>query len=151
MRTIKFRGKSLSGEWLYGYLYKHGITPPSDFLCVGQAVLPWKDTVGVYVVDPETIGQFTGLTDKNGKEIYEGDIVSHPWKDPIFGDLVETGQFVHSTICFNNGAFVVNYRLQGEYIYLQDFVRLKCLEVVGNIHDNPELIKKGGNDESDVH
>lgn len=151
MRTIKFRGKSLSGEWLYGYLYKHGITPPSDFLCVGQAVLPWKDTVGVYVVDPDTVGQFTGLHDKNGKEIYEGDIVSHPWKDPIFGDLVETGQFVHSTICFNNGAFVVNYRLQGEYIYLQDFVRLKCLEVVGNIHDNPELIKKGGNDESDVH
>lgn len=144
MRTIKFRGKSLSGEWLYGYLYKHGITPPSDFLCIGQAVLPWKDTVGVYVVDPETIGQFTGLYDKNGNEIYEGDIVSHPWKDPIFGDLVETGQFVHSTICFNNGAFVVNYRLQGEYIYLQDFVRLKCLEVVGNIHDNPELIKKGG-------
>jgi uncharacterized phage protein (TIGR01671 family) len=143
MRTIKFRGKSLSGEWLYGYLYKHGITPPSDFLCIGQAVLPWKDTVGVYVVDPETIGQFTGLYDKNGKEIYEGDIVSHPWKDPIFGDLVETGQFVHSTICFNNGAFVVNYRLQGEYIYLQDFVRLKCLEVVGNIYDNPELLKGG--------
>ena len=143
MRTIKFRGKSLSGEWLYGYLYKHGIAPPSDFLCIGQAVLPWKDTVGVYVVDPETIGQFTGLYDKNGKEIYEGDIVSHPWKDPIFGDLVETGQFVHSTICFNNGAFVVNYRLQGEYIYLQDFVRLKCLEVVGNIYDNPELLKGG--------
>jgi uncharacterized phage protein (TIGR01671 family) len=144
MRTIKFRGKSLSGEWLYGYLYKHGITPPSDFLCVGQAVLPWKDTVGVYVVDPDTVGQYTGLTDKNGREIYEGDIVSHPWKDPIFGDLVETGQFVHSTICFNNGAFVVNYRLQGEYIYLQDFVRLKCLEVVGNIHDNPDMIEKGG-------
>ena len=143
MRTIKFRGKSLSGEWLYGYLYKHGITPPSDFLCIGQAVLPWKDTVGVYVADPDTIGQFTGLYDKNGKEIYEGDIVSHPWKDPIFGDLVETGQFVHSTICFNNGAFVVNYRLQGEYIYLQDFVRLKCLEVVGNIYDNPELLKGG--------
>ena len=85
------------------------------------------------------------MHDKNGKEIYEGDIVSHPWKDPIFGDLVETGQFVHSTICFNNGAFVVNYRLDGEYIYLQDFVRLKYLEVVGNIYDNPELIKKGGN------
>ena len=150
MRTIKFRGKKKSGEWLYGDLMHY---------CGATLILPldanWYDFVpkkdnpfrlpsSKFEVDPDTVGQFTGLHDKNGKEIYEGDIVSHPWKDPIFGDLVETGQFVHSTICFNNGAFVVNYRLQGEYIYLQDFVRLKCLEVVGNIHDNPELIKKGG-------
>lgn len=151
MRTIKFRGKCAkgsryAGEWAYGSCVQ---CEKSDDVLITAAI---NDRCScTYHVDPDTVGQFTGLHDKNGKEIYEGDIVSHPWKDPIFGDLVETGQFVHSTICFNNGAFVVNYRLQGEYIYLQDFVRLKCLEVVGNIHDNPELIKKGGNDESDVH
>lgn len=131
MGTIKFRGRRIDEphQWEYGYIQVDG----KDV---------WMHTIDgrVMLAIPETVGQFTGLTDKDGKEIYEGDIVSHPWKDPIFGDLVETGQFVHSTICFNNGAFVVNYRLQGEYIYLQDFVRLKCLEVVGNIHDNPELL-----------
>ena len=140
MREIKFRGfNAKNNQWLYGSHIlnrgKHFVAP--DEFADGKT---WED----YEVYEESIGQFTGLTDKNGKEIYEGDIVSHPWKDPIFGDLVETSQFVHSTICFNNGAFVVNYRLQGEYIYLQDFVRLKCIEAIGNVHDNPELLEKGG-------
>lgn len=133
MRTMKFRGKSFEGEWVYGDLHLNCKFP--HIHTEERRSIP---------IDTTTIGQYTGLTDKNGKEIYEGDIVRHHWKDPVFGDLVETGQFVHSTICFNNGAFVVNYRLQGEYIYLQDFVRLKCLEVVGNIHDNPEMLEKGG-------
>lgn len=138
MRTFKFRGKGIkSGQWFYGSVVPFG---NSAYIFKMFRLLRMEHAE----VDPATVGQFTGLFDKNGKEVYEGDIVSHPWKDPIFGDLVETGQFVHSTICFNNGAFVVNYRLQGEYIYLQDFVRLKCLEVVGNIHDNPELLEKGG-------
>lgn len=139
LRTIKFRGfNKKRGIWLYGnYILNRGahFIAPQEF-ADGKM---WED----YEVEEESIGQFTGLTDKNGKEIYEGDIVSHPWKDPIFGDLVETGEFVHSTICFNNGAFVVNYRLQGEYIYLQDFLRLKCLDVIGNIHDNPDLLEGG--------
>ena len=139
MRIIKFRGKDIeTGEWVYGDLH---VLCNRPHIHTGQTAYPYAGKRSFVAL--ETIGQFTGLTDKNGKEIYEGDIVRHPWKDPIFGDLVETGQFVHSTICFNNGAFVVNYRLQGEYIYLQDFVRLKCLEVVGNIHDNPELLKGG--------
>jgi uncharacterized phage protein (TIGR01671 family) len=133
MRTIKFRGKSLeTNDWVYG------------FLADGNLICTWDNRRNSHEVLSTTVGQFTGLRDKNGKEIYEGDIVKHPWKDPIFGDLVETGELVHSTICFNSGAFVVNYRLDGEYIYLQDFVRLKCLEVVDNIHDNPDIIEKGG-------
>lgn len=139
MRTIKFRGfNAKNNQWLYG---SHIINRGKNFVAPDEFAddKTWED----YEVEPETVGQFTGLHDKNGKEIYEGDKVRHPYIDPIFGDLVETGEFVHSTICFNNGAFVVNYRLDGEYIYLQDFVRLKCLEVIGNIHDNPELLKGG--------
>lgn len=145
MRTIKFRGKTeLTGEWVYGF-FSMGSSVRFEHPKQDERIAPRYliDDGLLHDVIPETVGQFTGLTDRNGKEIYEGDIVSHPWKDPIFGDLVETGQFVHSAICFNKGAFVVNYRLDGEYIYLQDFVRLKCLEIIGNIHDNPELLKGG--------
>lgn len=140
MRIIKFRGKDIeTGKWVYGDLH---VLCNRPHIHTEQTAYPYAGKRSFVAL--ETIGQFTGLYDKNSKEIYEGDIVSHPWKDPIFGDLVETGEFVHSTICFNNGAFVVNYRLDGEYIYLQDFIRLKCLEVIGNVFDNPELIEKEG-------
>ena len=129
MRTIKFRGKSLSGEWLYGYLYKHGITPPSNFLCIGAAVLPWKDTVGVYVVDPETVGQFTGQHDKNGKEIYEGDIVRHDENSECFVVVYDAPEF-----CYKDNSFGFRYM-----VYTSELIT-----VVGNIHDNPDLMEKGG-------
>ena len=132
MRTIKFRGKSPSGEWLYGYLYKHGITPPSNILCIGPAVLPWKDTVGVYVVDPDTIGQYTGLTDKTGREIYEGDIILyHGIKRVVEYEYAEFGLSMHK----NGFPFEALCKL---------IEPMHHYKVIGNIHDNPELLEKGG-------
>lgn len=137
MRTIKFRGKRAKGEcvgeWAYGELTQHDN-------------LIWLEEChyfsGAYV-QPDTIGQFTGCLDANGKEIYEGDIVKHPYIDPIFWDLVESkdGDGATSEVVFHDGAFCVKYGIN-DFIYLDSFTRHGHAEVVGNIYDNPELINK---------
>ena len=71
MREIKFRGKRLdNGEWVYGHYIK--VTPYKD---VDGHRICTQDTWDMIPVDPASLGQFTGLRDKNGREIYEGDIL----------------------------------------------------------------------------
>ena len=138
MREIKFRGKdSENGKWAFGDLHTlcdkpHIHTEKSKFPYAGKRSF----------VIPETIGQFTGLLDKNGKKIYEGDIIKHPYVDPIFRDLVEPkdGDGVTSEVVFHDGAFVVKYD-ENDFIYLDAFTRHGCVEVIGNIHDTPELLE----------
>ena len=139
MREIEFRGIDIeTGKWVFGDLHTlcdkpHIHTEKSKFPYAGKRSF----------VIQETIGQFTGLLDKNGKKIYDGDIIKHPYVDPIFRDLVETkeGDGVTSEVVFHDGAFVVKYD-ENDFIYLDAFTRHGYVEVVGNIHDNPELIKK---------
>lgn len=134
MRKIKFRGTSLeTDDWVYGYL--------AD----GNLICTWDNSRNAHEVLSTTVGQFTGLTDKAGREIYEGDIVEHPYIDPIFGDLVEMkdGKGVKSVVVFHEGAFCVRYG-EDVFYYLDQFTRHNHIEVIGNIHDNPDMIKKGG-------
>lgn len=124
MRTIKFRGQDYQGKWHYGSL----ITLTDDsgelnyFILEGnyelQTMEPFEDFI---LVKPETVGQFTGLYDKNGKEIYEGDIV----------EVLDT----RMAVTYVNSSF----RLRECTLACYD---TKSIEVIGNVFDNPEMIKK---------
>lgn len=132
MREIKFRGKRLdNGEWLYGYLIRlHGI----PYIYPSPANNRWTS----YEVDPDTVGQFTGLLDKNGKEIYEGDIISERLKGHRKYQDAYQVMFVDYQWCGKNG--------YGSCTSLSLFADFHDIKVIGNIHDNPELLR---NDEHD--
>lgn len=134
MRTIKFRGKCIdettdNGKWIVGSLLQddNGIFM---IVCFVDHHEQW------YRVDPDTVGQYTGIIDKNGKEIYEGDIITkshgirssrhmvlyYPYTASFVAKLVGTHD------CSNIG---------------QDWVIKYCTAVIGNRFDNPEL-QEGG-------
>lgn len=145
-REIKFRGKSKKdGKWLYGYLGESKVRIlNTEYLekVIFNNVLSFNSDNYPFIVkdisvDPNTVGQYTGLKDKNGKEIYEGDIVKTPLLDPIFGDILADA-WCNALIRFNQGSFVVSY-YNSHNIYLQDLC--DKIELLGNIHDNPELLK----------
>ena len=131
MREILFRGKhSPKSMWDYGDLY----------IDHDKVYISMRETMhGVRVhgeVVPETVGQFTGLTDKNGKKIFEGDIVravlpkSNAIPEFVWPDMV---------VGFSEGAFSA---MRGRYCTpLYSFAPAVELEVIGNVHDNPELME----------
>ena len=168
MREILFRGKNIdSGEWVDGCYFRtlsndehiHCIISINNFKklwgkrfkALGRAV----------EVDGKTVGQYTGLTDKNGKRIFEGDIVK---AFGMIGEIVqECGAFGiqimpcidydlleceipygnNANFCFNDN-FISLWELW--WNYQQDDEPLEVVEVVGNIHDSPELLKGDKND-----
>lgn len=132
MREILFRGKRTdNGTWAYGYLF---CIWEKTYLCWGTT----NDVPNMKEVIPETVGQFTGLTDKNGKKIFEGDIC----KFKRFND-VHIGKVVFNV---TTASFIMWYQpIVGAYgeKATQKMLLSVCdnIEVVGNIHDNPELME----------
>jgi len=125
MREILFRGKRKdNGKWIEGDSLIHSMFKKGD-VCVGVI-----EGLEIHSVIPETIGQYTGLTDKNGNKIFEGDIVKG--KDHLEKDLKVYGYIDHK-----NGSFVIVGDFMTHYRWLDYDV-----EVIGNIHDNPELLKE---------
>lgn len=127
MREYKFRGKRLdNSEWVEGYFHK--IDNYNDHK--KAYIMPrYASTLYSYEVDPETVGQYTGLKDKNGVEIYEGDIVYIPqWKSKY-------------KIVFKDGM----YKCQGrsEFSLITANGEISC-EVIGNIYDHKHLLNLPG-------
>lgn len=124
MRTIKFKGKRIdNGEWIYGSYVPH-------YNFFGTIKDEMVDENGnLFEVDPATVGQYTGLNDTNSREIYEGDI----FQAGYFGG-------VNVVMWDNENARYIGHSPQGCISYVG---REPAVKIIGNIHDNPELLKGG--------
>ena len=125
-RIIKFRGKSIIvNEWMYGSL----LVLPN-----GRTYIVESDGHTAYrcEIEPDTVGQFTGLHDCNGKEIYEGDIV----KTSISKNSIAVVKWG-----VEQSAFIAQMKNSNQWYYLS-----RCYEVIGNIYDNLPLLKGGENE-----
>lgn len=152
-REILFRGKRVdNGEWIYG----RGLQQCKDELG-NEIVAIFEDVVksekyikkeGRYFlyyvpVNPETFGQYTGLKDKNGIEIFEGDIVRFSYiTDGL--KLIEIECL--AKVVFKDGSFMIKcvkghiHNSMQRALFVMDYFNIK-IEVIGNVTDNPELIK----------
>ena len=123
MREILFRGKDIAGNWHYGV----PLVFTEDYVCITAPHTYNK------AVEAHTVGQYTGLTDKNGTKIFEGDIVLFPWgeKREVFSVEFVEGEF--EAIPKRKSTDIWCIRIGS---YAPEF------EVIGNIHDNPEMLKE---------
>lgn len=118
IREFKFRGKEKTIGWVYGSLLDFG----------DEYAIHLRNSEGSLIVDPETVGQYTGLKDKNGVEIFEGDIVD--WVDSDYYIRRDVVRWINGGLVLCNSSYTVGSYPQNK--------------VIGNIHDNPELLKKIG-------
>ena len=128
MHEVLFRGKEVAdGKWIEGFYSAEEYNPYS-----GEVEhIPRIQIIGKCVslgVIPETVGQYTGLTDNNGRKIFEGDIVDYISSDVIGNP--KTGTIIVEDMTDYDTMIYLNHSDE--------------LQIIGNIHDNPELLKGGG-------
>lgn len=147
-RTIKFRAKRIdNNKWAYG-----GLIQADDYCIIDQGNELYVERdynfrgdthffqLSGVMCDEKTIGQFTGLLDKNGKEIYEGDIISVNGKYPKLVKYIDDyACFCLANITDLNKKWISPWQ-QVSSSWWNDFKRE--IRVIGNIYDNPDLIKE---------
>ncbi|WP_137906087.1 YopX family protein [Chryseobacterium sp. 2VB] len=144
MREIKFRGQRVDNKkWVYGFVVKHSYLKK-------YFIYEMLDNTGALVseVIPETVSQYTGLKDKNGVEIYEGDIVNfHIFTQELgvnYG-VSEGEKEFKGYICFEELGLAFKQSEEDEewfyLVYSPGMIHEESFEVIGNIHSNPELLK----------
>ena len=150
MIELLFRGKRVdNGEWVEGCYYESKISgcfilSPKIKVRKKDGVII-KDSFEVAEVIPETVGQYTGLTDKNGEKIFEGDIIS--------AITLDMGKEQRAVVCFgnfideNNGDEYIGFYIEFDGIKTTaaQLAMEECknrIEIIGNIYDNPELLEE---------
>lgn len=133
MRIIKFRGyNKKNSQWLYGFYLQnrgeHFVCP--DELATGKS---WED----YEVDTTSVGQFTGLFDKKEQPIYEGDIV-----EATSLRLQDDGRKMLTQIVYNEEGACFAFKTSDRLRHINTSLLDIDVEIVGNIYDNPKLLKK---------
>ena len=149
MREIIFKGKRMdNGEWVEGYLYEHkpplvgivsenDVPEPSQWFIARTGFADWNMPRPVEIVEvyPSTVGQYTGLNDKNGKRIFEGDILGSRY-DNLYPDDVA----IEVVKWFRNGWCIQQENNLPDA--LCEYGVLPYSEVIGNIHGKLELLKE---------
>lgn len=157
MREILFRGKpknkanyeflkkmykdNCKDGFIYGSLViSHG----KNYICIMALCqinsLVDNGTTTMFEVIPETVGEYTGLKDKNGERIFKGDIITVPYVDPIFKSTWGYEFTQKAVVKFKDALFYAEYIDGSEYRITLSALKDYC-EVIGNIHDNPELLE----------
>ena len=143
MREIKFRGMTEKGEWKQGLL---------TFMFGQYAIVNPEDENSVYVINKETAGQYTGLKDMSGVDIYEGDILEFEDTGEEGYEYLEGYDFINrATVCYENGRFELENFVGGDGYVLESMsnecheefmIILNNSKVIGNRYENPELLKE---------
>lgn len=128
MREIKFRGKN-ENVWHYGFF---------SLTEAGPVIYDIEVCCVPYVVYPDTVGQFTGLLDSNGKEIYEGDILLYRLPE----NMIALNSSDKSVVFYGHGMFLVSHGKIEFSVNQVLGVHGDGAVVIGNVHDNPELLRR---------